>query len=214
MNPITILLADDHAMFRQGLRELLERRGQFRVLAEAANGRDALRLAGEYQPQIAILDIQMPELDGVSVARQIAQTLPAIRVVILTMYREDQRLFEALSAGAAGYLLKDADADELESVLLRVARGETALDGQMTTSLVQEFRRLQQSDDADRFSEREREILRRLVAGQENTVIAAALHLSEKTVANRLSEIFAKLGVSNRTQAARVAVQRGIVDAP
>lgn len=210
MPPIRILLADDHRMFRQGLRELLERRSSFEVVGEASTGREVLARAAELKPDVVLLDIQMPELDGVAAARQLAQAHPEIKVIMLTMYRQDQHLFEAIKAGARAYLLKDADADELVDVIERVHRGEAALDPGVTLRVFDEFRRISAEQDAEQLTEREREILRLLAAGHDNRTIAGRLHLSEKTVGNRLSEIFQKLGVTNRTQAALVAVQRGL----
>ena len=214
MPPVRILLADDHRMFRQGLRELIERKTQFEVVGEASTGREALAEVERLRPDIVLLDIQMPELDGVAVARQLAQHHPAIKIVMLTMYQQDQHLLEAIKAGARGYLLKDADADELLAVLERVARGEAALDPALTGRVFDAVRRGEVGQTGvDSLTEREREIVQLLVAGHDNRTIAARLHLSEKTVGNRLSEIFQKLGVANRTQAAMVAVQRGLVPA-
>lgn len=212
--PIRILLADDHRMFRQGLRELLERNAAFHVVGEAATGRDVLAQVVALKPDIVLLDIQMPEMDGVAVARQLAQSQPDVKVIMLTMYRQDQHLFEAIKAGARAYLLKDADADELIEVIERVHRGEAALDPAMTLRVFDEFRRLSNDQDAEQLTERERDILTLLAAGHDNRTIAQRLFLSEKTVGNRLSEIFQKLGVSNRTQAALVAVQRGLIGPP
>ena len=214
MPPVRILLADDHRMFRQGLRELIERKTQFEVVGEASTGREALAEVERLRPDIVLLDIQMPELDGVAVARQLAQHHPAIKIVMLTMYQQDRHLLEAIKAGARGYLLKDADADELLAVLERVARGEAALDPALTGRVFDAVRRGDMGQaGVDSLTEREREIVQLLVAGHDNRTIAARLHLSEKTVGNRLSEIFQKLGVANRTQAAMVAVQRGLVPA-
>jgi DNA-binding NarL/FixJ family response regulator len=211
MSPIRVLLADDHRMFRQGLRELLERKPQFEVVGEASTGREVLARAAELRPDVVLLDIQMPEVDGVAAARQLAQAHPEIKIIMLTMYRQDQHLFEAIKAGARAYLLKDADAEELVDVIERVHRGEAALDPAVTLRVFNEFRRMSTEQDMDQLTEREREILQLLTAGHDNRTIAGRLHLSEKTVGNRLSEIFQKLGVNNRTQAALVAVQRGLI---
>jgi DNA-binding NarL/FixJ family response regulator len=214
MPPIRVLLADDHRMFRQGLRELLERKTTFEVVGEAANGREVLERAAELRPDIVLLDIQMPGMDGVAVARQLAQAIPETKIIMLTMYRQDQHLFEAIRAGARAYLLKDADAEELVDVIERVHRGEAALDPTVTLRVFDEFRRMSTEQEVDQLTEREREILQLLAEGHDNRTIGQRLHLSEKTVGNRLSEIFQKLGVTNRTQAALVAVQRGLIAAP
>ncbi|NWG19417.1 MAG: response regulator transcription factor [Chloroflexi bacterium] len=212
--PVRLLLADDHRMFRQGLRELLERNPAFVVVGEAATGREVLAQVAALQPDIVLLDIQMPELDGVAVARQLARAHPNVKIIMLTMYRQDQHLFEAIKAGARAYLLKDADAEELIDVIGRVSRGEAALDPTVTLRVFDEFRRLSTDQEAEQLTERERDILTLLAAGYDNRTIAQRLFLSEKTVGNRLSEIFQKLGVSNRTQAALVAVQRGLIAPP
>lgn len=213
MAPIRVLLADDHRMFRQGLRELLERKTEFEVVGEAATGREVLARAAALRPDIVLLDIQMPDMDGVAAARQLAAAHPEIKVIMLTMYRQDQHLFEAIKAGARAYLLKDADAEELVDVIERVHRGEAALDPTVTLRVFDEFRRLSGDQEMEQLTEREREILQLLAAGHDNRTIAQRLHLSEKTVGNRLSEIFQKLGVTNRTQAALLAVQRGLITA-
>lgn len=209
--PIRLLLADDHRMFRQGLRELLERKTNFDIVGEATTGREALAQVAALRPDIVLLDIQMPDLDGVAVARQLRDSHPEVKVVMLTMYRQDQHLLEAIKAGARGYLLKDADGDELIAVLGRVARGEAALDPAMTLPILDAYRRLSAQQEGETLTPREREIVQLLAAGHDNRTIAQRLFLSEKTVSNRLSEIFQKLGATNRTQAALIAVQRGLI---
>lgn len=207
-----IMLADDHTMFRQGLRELIERKTDYIVVGEAATGREAIEQVAKLNPDILLLDIQMPEIDGVTAARQLLETYPQLKIIMLTMYRQDEHLVKAITAGARGYLLKDADASELLSVLSRVDRGESALDPALTAQVFDAMRRISANTAfAQTFSERERQILELLAAGNDNKTIAATLIISEKTVANRLSEIFQKLEVTNRTQAAMVAVQRGII---
>jgi DNA-binding NarL/FixJ family response regulator len=212
MSTIRLLLADDHRMFRQGLREVIERKTDYLVVGEAGTGREALAQVAALAPDIVLLDIQMPEMDGVAVAKELARTHPAVKIIMLTMYRQDQHLLDAIKAGARAYLLKDADADELIDVIGRVARGEAVLDPAMTLPVLDAFRRLSdQQEDGEALTVREREILQLLAEGLDNRTIAARLYLSEKTVGNRLSEIFAKLGVTNRTQAALVAVERGLI---
>jgi DNA-binding NarL/FixJ family response regulator len=215
MTPIRLLLADDHRMFRQGLRELLERKTDYEVVGEAATGREVLAQVASLQPDIVLLDIQMPELDGIATARLLAEAHPETKVVMLTMYRQDQQLIEAIRAGARAYLLKDADAEELISVIGRVARGDVVLDQNLTGQIFAAVRRMHDDrGEVEPLTEREREILELLVEGADNRMIAARLHLAEKTIANRMSEIFQKLGVANRTQAAMAAVQRGLVCPP
>lgn len=212
MTQARIVLADDHTMFRQGLRELIERKTNLVVVGEASNGREALEQVQQLVPDILLLDIQMPEMTGVEVARELARTLPNVKIIMLTMYRQDEQLVEAINAGARAYLLKDADASELIGVIERVSRGEPALDPALTTQVFAAMRRLNANAAfVQSFSQRERQILQLLAEGNDNKTIAARLFLSEKTVGNRLSEIFQKLDVTNRTSAAMVAIQRGII---
>lgn len=212
MTPIRLLLADDHRMFRQGLRELIERKTAYAVVGEAATGREVLAQVAALRPDIVLLDIQMPELDGITTARLLATSYPETKIIMLTMYREDQQLIEAIRAGACAYLLKDADAEELIHVIGRVARGDVVLDQNLTRQVFDAVRRMRSVEpEVEPLTEREREILQLLVEGCDNRMIAARLHLSEKTIGNRMSEIFQKLGVNNRTQAALVAVQRGLI---
>jgi DNA-binding NarL/FixJ family response regulator len=210
----SIVLADDHRMFRQGLRELIERKTPFDVVGEAGTGREALELVERLQPDIVLLDLEMPELGGIAIAQRLAQTHPQVKIVVLTMYREDRQLVEAIQAGARAYLLKDADAAELISVLQRVERGEAALDATLLARVFDALQRGPGGAAVDALTERERDVLRLLAAGHDNRTIAASLNLSEKPIGKRVSEIFTKLGVSNRTQAALVAIQRGITEPP
>ncbi|AEB12846.1 response regulator [Marinithermus hydrothermalis] len=213
---IRILLADDHALFRQGLRTLLEAEPEFRVIGEAGNGREALRTALATRPDVILMDIQMPELDGVQATQEILREFPEARVIMLTMYRQDAYVFEAVKAGARGYLLKDAQAEELIDAIRRVHQGEVLLDGELAEQIIQDFRAKREAlttAPAAELTEREVQILRLLAQGATNQEIADELGLSEKTVRNRLSEIFAKLHLNNRTQAALYAIREGLADA-
>ncbi|HFB39338.1 MAG TPA: response regulator transcription factor [Oceanithermus sp.] len=212
---IRILLADDHALFRQGLRSLLEAEGDIRVIGEAKDGREALRAALETNPDVILMDIQMPGLDGAEATKEILKEKPDAKVVMLTMYRQDAYVFEAVKAGARGYLLKDASADELIDAVRRVAAGEVLLDAELAEQIIQDFRakeaEIPKSRRAD-LTDREVQILRLLAQGATNQEIADELGISEKTVRNRLSEIFAKLHLNNRTQAALFAIREGLAD--
>ena len=210
-----LLLCDDHAMFRQGLRSILETEEGFRVIGEAATGREAVRYALSTRPDVILMDIQMPELDGVAATKTILDEFPAARVIILTMYRQDRYVFEAIKAGARGYMLKDADADDLISAIRRVAEGETLLNAEMAASILDEFNKAKEVPEhpehpISELTEREAAILRLLAQGASNQEIATDLNVSEKTVRNRLSEIFSKLRLNNRTQAALYALREGI----
>lgn len=210
-----LLLCDDHAMFRQGLRSILETEDDFRVIGEAATGREAVRHALETRPDVILMDIQMPDLDGVAATKAILEEKPDMRVIILTMYRQDAYVFEAVKIGARGYLLKDAGADDLVAAIRRVADGETLLDAEMAASILDEFRKARElpkhpQHAVRELSDREEDILRLLAQGFSNQQIASSLEVSEKTVRNRLSEIFGKLRLNNRTQAALYALREGI----
>ena len=210
---IRVLLADDHAMFRQGLKSLLESEPDIRVIGEASSGRDAVRYAADTKPDVIVMDIQMPELDGVKATQSILEINPTANVIILTMYRQDSYVFEAVKAGARGYLLKDVDATVLIDAIRRVTEGETLLDPEMAQSVLEDFRVKKESlPDEKRgdLTEREAAILRLLAQGSSNQEIALKLNISEKTVRNRLSEIFAKLQLNNRTQAALYAIREGL----
>ena len=212
---IRVLLADDHALFRQGLKSLLEAEGDIRVIGEAKDGREALRAALETNPDVILMDIQMPGLDGAEATKEILKEKPDAKVVMLTMYRQDAYVFEAVKAGARGYLLKDVSADELIDAVRRVAAGEVLLDAELAEQIIQDFRakeaEIPKSRRAD-LTDREVQILRLLAQGATNQEIADELGISEKTVRNRLSEIFAKLHLNNRTQAALYAIREGLAD--
>jgi DNA-binding NarL/FixJ family response regulator len=217
---IRILLCDDHAMFRQGLRSILETENAFRVIGEASSGREAVRYALQTRPDIIVMDIQMPELDGVAATKDILAEWPEAKVIILTMYRQDTYVFEAIKVGARGYLLKDADANDLIDSIRRVSEGETLLNADMAASILAEFKRVKEvtPEHAEHklsdLTEREAAILRLLAQGASNQEIAEKLEVSEKTVRNRLSEIFSKLRLNNRTQAALYALREGIATLP
>jgi two-component system, NarL family, response regulator LiaR len=217
---IRILLCDDHAMFRQGLKSILETETHFRVIGEASTGREAVRYAIETKPDIIVMDIQMPELDGVAATKGILAEWPEAKVIILTMYRQDTYVFEAIKVGARGYLLKDADANDLIDSINRVSEGETLLSADMAASILDEFKRVKEvmPENAEHklsdLTEREAAILRLLAQGASNQEIAEKLEVSEKTVRNRLSEIFSKLRLNNRTQAALYALREGIASLP
>jgi DNA-binding NarL/FixJ family response regulator len=213
MAPIRILLADDHRLFRQGMRQICEILGNFEVIGEAETGEEAVHLAQELQPDVILMDVQMPLLDGVQATRLITENNPAIRVIILTMYRQDRYVFEAIKAGARGYLLKDADEQELVEIVRAVHRGEALIDPGLASKVLDEFRRLSQMTVEEGVVESltpgELDVLRLVAQGADNKTIGEQISLSESTVANRLSTIYQKLHVNNRTQAALVALRRG-----
>lgn len=213
MSKIRILLADDHALVRQGTRELLEREGDLEVIAEASNGEEAVRLACELSPDIALMDIAMPKLNGIEATRQIKASQSKVSVLVLTAYDDDQYIFALLEAGAAGYLLKNVSADELIVAIRAVAAGEAVLHPAIARRVINRFAttdpKAAQASAFDHLSGREMEVLRLAAKGQKNQDIANMLFLSVRTVQTHLGNIFAKMGVSSRTEAVVEALRRG-----
>jgi DNA-binding NarL/FixJ family response regulator len=211
---ITILLADDHNVLRQGMAQMLEAQPDMKVVAQAGNGSDAVALALTHQPGIVLLDINMPEMDGVEAARRITAELPETGVIILTMYRRDDYVFEAIKAGASGYLLKEVELDELLTAIRAVAQGEAVIDPAIASRVLAEFRQPQKTKKtpASAISERDVGILRLVAQGLSNQEIAEQLSISEKTVRNRLSLVFNQLHLKNRTEAALYAMREGLVN--
>lgn len=213
---IRILLADDQALFREGLRLLLSAQPDIEVVGEAANGQEALRLAARLRPQIVLMDMRMPVLDGVEATRQLHEALPECRVIVLTTFDDDALVFEGLRAGAVGYLLKASTSPRLLEAIYAVARGESMLEPSLTARVVTEFARM--ANQAIRpealatpLSSRELEILRLVATGATNREIAATLVIAEGTVRNHLTNILGKLEVADRTQAALKARALGLV---
>jgi len=213
---IRILLADDQALFREGLRMLLSAQPDVEVVGEAANGQEALHLAAKLRPQIVLMDMRMPILDGVEATRRLREMQPDCRVIVLTTFDDDELVFEGLRAGAVGYLLKAVSSPRLLEAIHAVARGESILEPSVTAKVVAEFARL--ANQAARpqalaipLSDRETEVLRLVVTGATNREIAATLVIAEGTVRNHMTNILDKLEVSDRTQAAVKAKALGLV---
>ena len=217
MSNIKLLLADDQALFREGLHTLLSLQPDFEVVGEAENGAEAVRLAAALQPDVVLMDVQMPELDGVAATRRLHAEQPNCRVILLTTFDDDEYVFEGLRAGALGYLLKDAPSARLADAIRAAARGESFLQPSVAAKVVAEFTRLsgptpaRPSPLAEPLSERETEVLRLLAEGASNKDIAARLVLAEGTVKNHVTNILTKLDVRDRTQAAVRARQLGLV---
>lgn len=212
---VELLIVDDHKLVRQGLRQLLDAEDDIRVVGEAADGEDAYKQARYFEPDIVLMDIHMPKLDGIAATRQITQDFPEIGVIILTMYGDEEHVFEAVKAGAKGYVLKDASSETLLETIRAVYRGEAWLDPAIARKMLDEFRKLNEPephDEAVHLTRREREILQLVAEGASNQEIAKRLNIAEKTVRNRLSLVFSKLHVNNRTQAALKARQEGWVE--
>jgi two-component system, NarL family, response regulator LiaR len=210
---IRILLADDHVLLRQGTRELLEREEDLRVVAEAGNGEEAVRLACEHSPDVALMDIAMPVLNGIEATRRIKAAMPRVSVLVLSAYDDDQYVFALLEAGAAGYLLKNLGADALVKAIRAVAAGEAVLDPSIARRMTGRFARPEDErpevNPLDQLTERELEVLRLAARGLKNQEIAGELSLSVRTVQTHLSNIFGKMGVGSRTEAVLEALKRG-----
>jgi two-component system, NarL family, response regulator LiaR len=211
MPQIRLLLADDHTLMRQGLRQLCEGMGGFTVVAEAEDGVQAVALARATQPDVILMDIVMPEVDGVEAIRQIIREIPAARIIALTMYREEQYMLDAIRAGARGYLLKTVDAGELIAAIEAVHRGDYLIDPIIASRVLSEFHLAAppQALRSEPLTEGEMAVLRLVAHGVENQEIAQTLNYSVYTVANRLRTIYEKLHVTNRTQAALYALRQG-----
>jgi DNA-binding NarL/FixJ family response regulator len=210
---VRILVADDHAVVRAGLKALLERHGHFRVIAEASTGEEAVAKAKETRPDVAVLDIRMPGLSGIEACRQIVEAVEGCHVIILTSYAEDELLFSAIQAGAAGYVLKRIGDNELVQAIERVSRGEGMLDPAMTASVFAEMRKAGEAQDMAAFADltaQELSVLALVAQGLTNRQIAVKLFLGEGTVRNYVSSVLAKIGVSNRAEATAYAVKHHI----
>lgn len=215
-----ILIADDHALFRDGLRSLLRAEGHD-VVGEAKNGREAVDLTREIKPDLVLMDLQMPELDGLAATRLIVTESPDVKVVILTASEEETKLFDAIKAGAQGYLLKNLEADAFFDMLDRASRGEPALTPTLARKLLQEFAKPVEAtvaaspDQEETLTAREREVLELMVDGvTSNRKLAHRLGLSENTVKFHVRNILDKLRLHNRAEVVGYALRHGIVDTP
>lgn len=211
-----ILIADDHALFRDGLRSLLLAQGH-EVIGEAKNGREAVALARELQPDLLLMDVQMPELDGIAATRLISTEMPSLKVVILTASEAEEKLFDAIKSGAQGYLLKNLEADTFFELLERAHRGEPALTPALARKLLQEFAKPPEAvvpvTDEETLTAREREVLELMVEGvTSNRKLAKSLGLSENTVKFHVRNILDKLRLHNRAEVVGYALRHGIVE--
>lgn len=207
---ITVLIVDDHAVVREGLRTYLQLEEHVEVVGEAANGRDALALAEQLRPDVVLMDLQMPEMDGVAATRAIKERLPGSHVVVLTSFTDDQHVLPAIRAGATGYLLKDASAEEILQAVEAAARGQARIHPMVAKKLMEQVTAPSGPRPVDQLTPRETEVLRLIARGLSNKEIARELVTSERTVKGHVSNILAKLGLADRTQAALYAVREGL----
>lgn len=214
---IKVVIADDHSLFRQGLRMLLEAERDIKVVAEAETGLAVQKAVAEFDPDVVLMDISMPVTDGVSATREILRQKPDAGVIILTMHEEDGHLFQALRAGARGYLLKTSKAADVVAAVRAVRSGASLMDPVLTSKVLDEFCRLSEragvSEGIGALTETEMRLLRLVAAGLSNREIADKLCYAERTIKNRLSVLFEKIDVRDRTQAAVYAITHGLLPA-
>ena len=213
MKSTRILIADDHALFRYGLRAMLSSVPEFEVVGEAATGEEAAARTAELRPDVVLMDIQMPEVNGIEATRRIVEGNPGVGVIVLTMFGDDDRVFAAMRAGARGYVLKGADGDEVLRVIRAVTSGEARFGPEIAKRLMGFFSATRPAAPLEAFPEltaREREVLELIAQGRSNAEITRRLFLSPKTVRNHISNIFTKLQVSDRAQAIVRAREAGM----
>lgn len=213
MKKITVLLAEDHVVVRESIRQFLEREAQLEVVGEAGDGEEAVQMASQLKPDVIIMDISMPKLNGIEATKQIKALQPSAAILILTAYDYEQYIFPLLEAGAAGYLLKDISSRELVSAIETVYKGEAVLHPAVAYKVMQRLRQAKVEPSGERaldlLSKREVTILKMAASGMSNGDIAEKLHLSARTVESHLGSIFNKLGVGSRTEAVIKAMKKG-----
>ncbi len=209
-DPIRVLIADDHLIVREGLRLILETAEDMTLVGEAADGAEAVRLASQVQPDVVLMDLRMPGMDGLTAIERLRDTHPHIAVVILTTYNEDELMVRGLKAGARGYLLKDTDRETLFHAIRAAARGELLLKPEVVARVLAHTAEPEPASHASlELTDREREVLGAVAQGERSKEIAARLHITERTVKAHLTSIYNKLGVDSRAAAVAEAIQRG-----
>ncbi len=218
-NPVRVMIVEDQALMRQGLHTLLDLEEGVEVVGEAANGVEALERIPELRPEVALVDVRMPGMDGITLIERLASEYPQIAPIILTTFDDDEYVFHGLRAGARGYILKDTPSEELAAAIQKVHQGEAVLDGPITAKVITELGRLSRAPGGpqphpEALSEREMDVLRLVASGASNREIARQLYITEGTVKNHISNVLKKLGFRDRTQAALYAVERGWIYLP
>jgi DNA-binding NarL/FixJ family response regulator len=212
---VRVVLVDDHDLLRRGIKTMLETHGDIEVVGEASDGVAAVQVVEDQVPDVVLIDVIMPKKDGIEATRDIKSSLPHVSVVVLTGHEEQQFVFDAIKAGASGYLLKTADLDEVVSTVTSAARGEGKMDATTAAKVLSEFQTYQEEDAPEVYqplTPREREILKFMGEGLPNKSIATRLSISERTVTTHVANIYAKLHVNNRVSAIQEAMRRRILD--
>ncbi len=214
--PITIIIVDDHSVVRMGLKAYFSTLTEFQVVGEAGSGEEAVQLVKQHAPDVVLMDLIMPGMDGVEATRQVKKASPRTQVIVLTSYHEDEHIFPAIRAGALSYVLKDIDPDDLAEAIRRAQAGEAVLNPRVAARLVKEMHgaREESINPFNELTDREMDVLRLIAGGLSNRDIAEALVISEKTVKSHITNILNKLHLADRTQAAVYAWQEGIVRRP
>ena len=211
-DPVRVLIADDHPIVREGLATVLDQEEDLEVVGQAGNGREAVSQVGTLHPDVVLMDLQMPEMDGVEAIRIIKEQSPDVRVIILTTYETDEYIFRGIEAGARAYLLKDAPPAEVIKAIRAVHKGESVIEPRVATRLLDRFNELSHAPaSAEVLSPREIEVLELMTTGAPNKEIAARLFIGESTVKTHIIHLFNKLGVRGRTEAVAEAARRGII---
>jgi DNA-binding NarL/FixJ family response regulator len=215
MEQVRVLIVDDHILIRQGLRKILGLEPKIKVVDEAGDGQGAINLVRKLLPQVVLMDINMPGINGIDATRIIKKELPQTGIIALTVHKDEEYVYELVRAGVSGYILKDVNPEILLETIFKVARGESVIDSAITTKLLMEFNRLavgkEEKDKLEELSERELQVLKLIAKGHTNKQIGQELYISEKTVKNHITNIFRKLQVGDRTQAALCAIKAKLV---
>jgi two-component system, NarL family, response regulator LiaR len=212
MDAITVMLIDDHRVVRQGLRDFLELQGDIEIVGEASSGEEGVQLAREHLPDVVLMDLVMPGIDGVETTRRLKAASPSSRVIVLTSFADDNKVFPAIKAGAISYLLKDVSPEELAHAIRAAQRNEAVLHPEVAAKLMQEFSAPKSNEaPVDQLTPREMDVLRLVAKGMSNKEIAEKLIISEKTTKTHLSNILSKLHLADRTQVAIYALRQRLV---